>query len=190
MSERYVLYFYPWFFSVGLVTMSLLLLLLHSSSWQVFNLTCSLEFRQSVSPHPSVSSVALLSGWGGTHWDEFHLQLGCVCAIYGLKYQRSIFISVVHCELCGGQGSREWPRLFSPLAVALCQYQLQRWPKGKGMFCLSCKIYWFLRICSEKRVKKQTIIKWQQQQQQQKITNKNHQQIPKIKNPKKTKKTP
>lgn len=137
-----------------------------------FSLTCSLEFRQSLSPHPSVSSVALVAGWGGTHWDEFHLQLGCVCAIYGLKYQRSIFISVVHCELRGGQGSREWPRLFSPLAVALCQYQLQRWPKGKGMFCLSCKIYCFLRICSEKSVKNQTIIKWQQQQQQKIANNK------------------
>lgn len=58
MSERYVLYFDPWLFSVGLITVIIITL---STSWQVFNLACSLEFRQSLSA-PAVSSMALLAG--------------------------------------------------------------------------------------------------------------------------------
>lgn len=104
----------------------------------------------------SVSPVALLAGWGGTHWDEFHLLWGCVCAIYGLKYHRAICSSFVHCEMHGGRGSREWSCLFSPLAVALCQYHSYRGGqrrKACSVFPVKYTVFWE-SACSEKKEEK------------------------------------
>lgn len=175
MSERFVLYFDSWFFSVGLITMSLLLLL---SVPVVRYLTWPAPWNLDTLSLPlSVSPVALLAGWGGTHWDEFHLLRGCVCAIYGLKYHRAICSSFVHCEMHGGRASREWSCLFSPLAVALCQYHSYRGGqrrKACSVFPVKYTVFWESACSEKKRGKKQTKTKQQQpkaQKQQQQKTN-------------------
>lgn len=137
----------------------------------------------------SVSPVALLAGWGGTHWDEFHLLRGCVCVIYGLKYHRAICSSFVHCEMHGGRGSREWSCLFSPLAVALCQYHSYRGGqrrKACSVFPVKYTVFWESACSEKKEGEKQTKTKQQQQKtqkQQQQKTN------PKPKTQNKTKQT-
>lgn len=128
--------------------------------------------------------MALLAGWGGTHWDEFHFQLGSVCAIYGLKYHRSIFSSVVHCEMHGGQGSRQWSCLFSPLAVALCQYHSYKGgQRGKtcSVFPVQNTVFW--GSIQNKKESKKTKPKQNNNKSQ-------PQQIPEQKPKKTTKKTP